>query len=199
MLTAITRDLGLGAYEAWSEADRQAFLLEELQGRRPLVPPDLAASPEVREVLETFRTAAGLPPDALGEYVISMATRPSDVLAVELLQKEARLPRPLRVVPLFETIDDLRNAGTALGDLLDLPWYRERCGERQEVMIGYSDSAKDGGRLAANWELYTAQESLVAACQARGVELTLFHGRGGSVGRAADRRTSPSSRSRPDR
>ncbi len=182
-LTAITRDLGLGAYDAWSEADRQAFLLQELQGRRPLVPADLAASPEVREVLETFRTAAALPPDALGAYVISMATRPSDVLAVELLQKEARLPRPLRVVPLFETIEDLRNAGAALGALLDVPWYRERCAGRQEVMIGYSDSAKDGGRLAANWELYTAQESLVSECRARGVELTLFHGRGGSVGR----------------
>jgi phosphoenolpyruvate carboxylase len=183
VLTAITRDLGLGAYGAWSEADRQAFLLQELQGRRPLVPPDLAASDDVREVLDTFRGLAGLPPAALGAYVISMAARPSDVLAVELLQKEARLPRPLRVVPLFETIDDLRRAGTVLDDLLGLPWYRERAAGRQEVMIGYSDSAKDGGRLAANWELYTAQESLVRVCRERDVELTLFHGRGGSVGR----------------
>ena len=183
VLTAITRDLGLGPYDAWSEADRQAFLLQELQGRRPLVPPDLSASPDVREVLDTFRVAASLPSDALGAYVISMANRPSDVLAVELLQKDAHVPRPLRVVPLFETIEDLRNAATVVGDLLSLPWYRERCGGRQEVMIGYSDSAKDGGRLAANWELYTAQESLVSVCRARGVELTLFHGRGGSVGR----------------
>src|SRR5205085_6026997 len=126
---------------------------------------------------------AALPPDALGAYVISMATRPSDVLAVELLQKEARLPRPLRVVPLFETIEDLRNAGAALGALLDVPWYRERCAGRQEVMIGYSDSAKDGGRLAANWELYTAQEAVARACADAGVEVTMFHGRGGSIGR----------------
>jgi phosphoenolpyruvate carboxylase len=182
-LTTITSELGLGAYEAWSEADRQQFLLQELQGRRPLVPPDLAASNDVREVLETFRTIATLPSDALGAYVISMATRPSDVLAVELLQKEARAARPLRVVPLFETIDDLRGAGRVVGDLLSLPWYRARIAGRQEVMIGYSDSAKDGGRLAANWELYSAQESLVSVCRERGVELTLFHGRGGSVGR----------------
>jgi phosphoenolpyruvate carboxylase len=182
-LTAITRELGLGAYDAWSEADRQEFLLQELQGRRPLVPADLAASKEVREVLETFRTLASLPPEALGAYVISMATRPSDVLAVELLQKEARASHPLRVVPLFETIDDLRNAGRVVGELLSLPWYRARTAGRQEVMIGYSDSAKDGGRLAANWELYTAQESLVSICREHGVELTLFHGRGGSVGR----------------
>lgn len=182
-LTLITRELGLGAYDAWSEADRQAFLVEELQGRRPLIPPDLAATPEVRDVLETFRTAARLPAESLGAYVISMATRPSDVLAVDLLQKEAGASAPLRVVPLFETIDDLQHAGGVLRDLLAIPWYRERCGGRQEVMIGYSDSAKDGSRLAANWELYCAQEDIVGACREHGVELTLFHGRGGSVGR----------------
>jgi phosphoenolpyruvate carboxylase len=182
-LTLITRELGLGAYEAWSEADRQAFLLEELQGRRPLIPHDLAATPEVRDVLDTFRTAARLPPEALGAYVISMATRPSDVLAVDLLQKEAGAATPLRVVPLFETIEDLQHAGGVLRDLLGIPWYRARCAGRQEVMIGYSDSAKDGSRLAANWELYCAQQDIVAACREQGVELTLFHGRGGSVGR----------------
>jgi phosphoenolpyruvate carboxylase len=182
-LTTITRELGLGAYESWSESERQAFLVRELSGRRPLIPSDLKASADVREVLATFETTTRLPPHALGAYIISMATRPSDVLAVELLQKEAGATRPLRVVPLFETIEDLRNAGSVLRDLLSVPWYREHCRGRQEVMIGYSDSAKDGGRLAANWELYTAQEDLVAACREHGVELTLFHGRGGSVGR----------------
>ena len=112
-----------------------------------------------------------------------MALAPSDVLAVELLQKESHLPSPLRVVPLFETMEALAGAGTTLAHLLALPWYRERCGGRQEVMVGYSDSAKDGGRLAASWALYKAQEDLVAASRASGVELTLFHGRGGSVGR----------------
>jgi phosphoenolpyruvate carboxylase len=183
VLTTITRDVGLGAYDDWKEPERQAFLLRELQGRRPLIPSDLAASADVREVLDTFRTAARLPRESLGAYVISMATRPSDVLAVELLQKESGTERPLRVVPLFETIDDLRHAGGILRELLALPWYRRRSGGRQEVMIGYSDSAKDGGRLAANWELYQAQEQVVQACRDSGIEVTLFHGRGGSVGR----------------
>jgi phosphoenolpyruvate carboxylase len=77
----------------------------------------------------------------------------------------------------------LEDAGTIVSDLLSIPWYRQRCGGRQEVMVGYSDSAKDGGRLAASWHLYKAQEAVVAACRDAGVELTLFHGRGGSVGR----------------
>jgi phosphoenolpyruvate carboxylase len=182
-LTAITREMGLGAYADWEEEERQAFLLRELETRRPLIPPDFQADPEVQEVLDTFRVAARLPPETLGAYVISMAMRPSDVLAVELLQKEARIGRPLRVVPLFETVDALRGAAGVLRNLLALPWYRERCGGRQEVMIGYSDSAKDGGRLAANWELYKAQEEIVAVGRERDIELTLFHGRGGSVGR----------------
>ena len=182
-LSAITRHLGLGDYGAWTEDERQRFLLQELESRRPLIPDDLQASSEVREVLDTFATAAAIAPGSLGAYVISMALAPSDVLAVELLQKEAHLPVPLRVVPLFETMEALAGAGTTLARLLAVPWYRARCGGRQEVMVGYSDSAKDGGRLAASWALYKAQEDLVAASRASGVELTLFHGRGGSVGR----------------
>jgi phosphoenolpyruvate carboxylase len=124
-----------------------------------------------------------VPSDSLGAYVISMSHAPSDVLAVELLQKEAGVARPLRVVPLFETIDDLRASQDIVASLLDLPWYRNRIDGRLEVMIGYSDSSKDGGRLAAAWELYQAQERLVALCKAREVHLTLFHGRGGTIGR----------------
>jgi phosphoenolpyruvate carboxylase len=158
-----------------------------------------------------------------------MATRASDVLAVELLQREARLMAlaerqgfgpaargargaeaapppawapsaaaaaraldaeaklPLRVVPLFETLDDLEAAGGVMRRLLALPWYREHLaaahGGCQEVMLGYSDSGKDAGRLAAAWALYKCQEDLVAACAEAGVRLTLFHGRGGTVGR----------------
>lgn len=182
-LSAITRHLGLGDYAAWSEDEKTAFLLRELDSRRPLVPSDLEASQDVAEVLDTFRAAAALPPGSAGAYVVSMAMAPSDVLAVELLQKEARIPHPLRVVPLFETMDALGRAGETLERLLAVPWYRARSGGRQEVMVGYSDSAKDGGRLAASWALYKAQEDLVRVARAAGVELTLFHGRGGSVGR----------------
>jgi len=182
-LSAITTHLGLGNYAEWNEEARERFLLQELESRRPLVPPDLEATPEVREVFETFRIASLLPPESVGAYVISMTMRPSDVLAVELLQKAARVAVPQRVVPLFETMRALEDAGTIVADLLKIPWYRQRCGGRQEVMVGYSDSAKDGGRLAASWQLYKAQEAVVTACRAAGVELTLFHGRGGSVGR----------------
>ncbi len=182
-LAAITSALGLGSYSAWDEARRLAFLLEELSGRRPLVPADLDATPEVRDVLDTFQMIAREPPGSLGAYVITMTRSASDVLAVALLQKEARVPAPLRIVPLFETSRDLENAGGVMEQLLDIPWWRERAGGRQEVMIGYSDSSKDVGRLAAGWALYKAQEAIVAACARQGVAVTLFHGRGGSVGR----------------
>jgi phosphoenolpyruvate carboxylase len=182
-LDTITRALDLGSYEEWSEEDRQQFLMRELGGRRPLVPPHLEASPEVQDVFDTFRMLARLPSGSLGAYIITMASVPSDVLAVELLQREFGVARPLRVVPLVETANDLRQAGSMLRQLLSVPWYRERINGHQEVMIGYSDSAKDVGRFGAAWELYKAQEAIVEACRATGVRLTLFHGRGGSVGR----------------
>jgi phosphoenolpyruvate carboxylase len=182
-LDTLTRYLGLGSYVEWSEAERQAFLLAELASRRPLIPRQMPAEPVVQDVFETFRMAAQQPPGSLGAYVISMAAAASDVLAVELLQKEAGVQPPLRVVPLFETVFDLRRCADILQQLLDLEWYRHHIGGRQEVMIGYSDSAKDAGRLASAWELYRAQERLVDVCSQNGIHLTLFHGRGGTVGR----------------
>ena len=195
-MTTITRDLGLGAYDAWSEPERQAFLLRELQGRRPLIPADLAASADVREVLETFRTAARLPAESLGAYIISMATRPSDVLAVELLQKEAASGAPLRVVPLFETIDDLRHAAGILRELLDAAVVSPPLGRAagsDDRLLGLGEGR---GRLAANWELYQAQEQVVQACRESGIEVTLFHGRGEASAGEEGRRTWPSSPSR---
>jgi phosphoenolpyruvate carboxylase len=182
-LAAVTSALGLGSYAGWDEPARREFLLRELAGRRPLIPADLQATPEVQDVLDTFRMSARTPAGSLGAYVVTMTRCASDVLAVELLQKEARVATPLRVVPLFETSRDLQNAGAVMDGLLALPWYRARIGGRQEVMIGYSDSAKDVGRLTAGWDLYKAQEELVAVCGRHGVRVTLFHGRGGSVGR----------------
>jgi phosphoenolpyruvate carboxylase len=126
---------------------------------------------------------ARLPPGSAGAYVITMASRASDVLAVEFLQMTAGVSSPLRVVPLFETSRDLANAGAIVDALLAIPWYRGRIAGRQEVMIGYSDSAKDVGRLAAGWDLYKAQEAVLSAGRRHGTQITLFHGRGGSVGR----------------
>lgn len=183
VLDAVTQTLGLGSYAGWSEEQRQTFLIRELEGRRPLIPHDLPASANVRDVLETFRVAQQIGPSSLGAYVISMATNPSDVLAVELLQREAQIKSPMRVVPLFETLDDLRGAAKTVDALFSIPWYKNHIAQKQEIMLGYSDSAKDAGRLTAAWELYKAQEQLVEVCRKHGVHLTLFHGRGGTVGR----------------
>ncbi|MCZ6628951.1 MAG: phosphoenolpyruvate carboxylase, partial [SAR324 cluster bacterium] len=182
-LDAVTRHLGLGSYVQWSEKERQAFLIGELQNRRPLIPRDLKAEPEVRDVLDTFAVMAGIPSESLGAYVIAMASAPSDILAVELLQREFGIARPLRVAPLFETSSALQSAGKTIAELLAIPWYLERAGGKQEVMIGYSDSAKQAGRLASAWALYQAQEEVVAACRSKGVRPVLFHGRGGTVSR----------------
>ncbi len=186
-LDAITRHLGLGSYAAWDEAERRAFLNRASQDEGRMIRAALESTAQfpadVRDVIDTFQAAATLPGESLGAYVISMASNVSDVLAVELLQLASGIRPRLRVVPLFETLTDLGRAGACIRDLLGIDSYRERAGGRQEVMIGYSDSAKDGGRLAAAWALYTAQEDIVAACKARGVHLTLFHGRGGTVDR----------------
>jgi phosphoenolpyruvate carboxylase len=182
-LSAITSALGMGCYGEWSEPTRLEFLGRELTGRRPLIPPGLETTPEVRDVLDTFTMIGRLPPGSLNAYVITMTRAASDVLAVELLQKEARVAAPLRTVPLFETARDLQGAEHILGTLFELPWYRSRIEGRQEVMLGYSDSAKDVGRLTAGWELYKAQEAIVAMGGRHDVRVTLFHGRGGSVGR----------------
>ncbi|WP_122571947.1 phosphoenolpyruvate carboxylase, partial [Pseudomonas viridiflava] len=129
---------------------------------------------DTAEVLATCREVAAAPAASLGSYVISMAGAASDVLAVQLLLKESGLQRPMRVVPLFETLADLDNAGPVIETLLGLPGYRSRLHGPQEVMIGYSDSAKDAGTTAAAWAQYRAQEKLVQICRDQQVELLLF-------------------------
>ncbi len=180
-LDAITRHRGLGSYLEWDEARRQSFLTEALRQQQPLVPSGFEADDSVREVLNTFDMAGQMNPESLSAFVVSMAKSPSDVLAVEALQAHSK--NRLRAVPLFERIDDLGGAAETLRALLAISAYRARIDGRQEVMIGYSDSAKDGGRLASNWALYRAQESIVEVCRDAHVELTLFHGRGGSISR----------------
>lgn len=182
-MSEITDYLGLGRYADWDEEQRLSFLQRELDSRRPLLPGDYKPSADTAEVLATCREVAAAPAASLGSYVISMAGAASDVLAVQLLLKEAGLRRPMRVVPLFETLADLDHAGPVIDRLLQLPGYRARLHGPQEVMIGYSDSAKDAGTTAAAWAQYRAQEELVRLCREHQVELLLFHGRGGTVGR----------------
>lgn len=183
VMDAITKHLEIGSYKEWSEEQRQEWLLSELSGKRPLFGPDLPKTDEIADVLDTFHVIAELPSDCFGAYIISMATAPSDVLAVELLQRECHVSKPLRVVPLFEKLADLEAAPAAVARLFSIDWYKNRINGKQEVMIGYSDSGKDAGRLSAAWALYKAQEELVKVAKEFGVKLTMFHGRGGTVGR----------------
>ena len=189
-ISAITEYLGLGNFDTWTEQARQNFLLQELQSKRPLLPKhlnepkqSLIEHPDVQEVFATMRTLAAQPPESLGAYIISMAEYPSDVLAVLLLQKEAGIQQALRVVPLFETLKDLDSAAETMNTLFNMHWYKQHIQGKHEVMIGYSDSAKDAGFMSANWAQYRAQEELTAVAKKHALQLTLFHGRGGSISR----------------
>ena len=183
VFSELTRYLGLGDYAQWSEADKQAFLLRELGSKRPLFPAQWDASDDVKEVLDTCKVIAKHSKHGFGIYIISMASEPSDVMAVQLLLQESGVDWPMPVAPLFETLDDLNNSPDVMRKLLSIDWYRGYVKGRQFVMIGYSDSAKDAGALAAGWAQYQSQEALVAIAEEFDVSLTLFHGRGGTIGR----------------
>jgi phosphoenolpyruvate carboxylase len=183
-------------YQVQPAEQRVAILAREMEQRRPLIPTVLPFEGATREVIETFRLAAAaldaLCPEAIHTYVISMAMEPAHILEVLLLAREAGLLRleegrsRLDVVPLFETLEALRGAPRILEALLALPAYRrhlELRGNLQEVMIGYSDSAKESGALQSVWALDRAQRELMAVAAGHGIALQFFHGRGGSVGR----------------
>ncbi|MBV8337624.1 MAG: phosphoenolpyruvate carboxylase, partial [Alphaproteobacteria bacterium] len=183
-------------YADLSEAERIGLLVAELGTARPLSSAFLSYSAETASELAILRATADAHrlygPAAVPHYVISHTTGVSDILEAAVLLKEAGLLRPrdgaldLDIVPLFETIEDLRHCGKVMDALLDLPEYRRLLDSRgnvQEVMLGYSDSNKDGGFLTSGWELYKAEIALVAVFRRHDVGLRLFHGRGGSVGR----------------
>jgi len=183
-------------YAALDEDARVALLAGELTMRRPLIRPDAELSETARGEVDVLLAAAErialLGPRTIPNYVISMCESVSDVLEVAVLLKEVGLldpdgpTCPVGISPLFETIDDLKNAGATLTAMLGQPLYRSLLasrGDMQEVMLGYSDSNKDGGYLAANWALYRAELALVDVARAEGIRLRLFHGRGGTVGR----------------
>lgn len=150
----------------------------------------MGLDPDVRKTLMVYQVISGLDPESLGAYVISQANTASDVLAVMLLQKNygmtAKNGKVMRVVPLFETLNDLENSPEQLETLFRVTSYIGSINGKQEVMVGYSDSAKDAGRLAACWAQYTAQEAMAKIADKHGIELTFFHGKGGTVGRGGN-------------
>ena len=188
-------------YTGLSEAQKLEVLEAELTNPRPLVSdhdalPDAAA--EMMEVFEVIRAIRAVDPDAVGSYIVSMTHTVSDLLEPMLLAKEAGLGRvadgafrcPLDMVPLFETIDDLDAADDRMETLFTHPVYAAHLEGRdgfQEIMLGYSDSNKDGGYWMANWALHKAINDLGIICDEYDVDLRLFHGRGGTVGRGGGR------------
>lgn len=182
-LSDISEALGLGRYDSWEEQKRRDWLVEELANPRPLIPLSWQPSADTQEVLEACATAVEQPREALACYIISMARDVSDVLAVRLLLKAAGGGERIPIAPLFETLDDLDRAPRVMQELYAIEAKRECLPELQIVMIGYSDSAKDAGILAAGWAQYRAQEALLNVSQDAGVKLQLFHGRGGTIGR----------------
>jgi phosphoenolpyruvate carboxylase len=189
-------------YPSLAESQRVEVLVAELSTRRPLIRADAELSELARKELDIIAAAAeavrALGAEAVPTYIISMCQSVSDMLEAALLLKEAGLLdlsgaltgqeiyAPVGVVPLFETIDDLQRGAGILQAALDVPIYRAMVagrGDSQEIMLGYSDSNKDGGYLAANWALYRAELDLVEAARAMGIRLRLFHGRGGTIGR----------------
>ncbi|MEV6390955.1 phosphoenolpyruvate carboxylase [Nocardia xishanensis] len=191
-------------YPSLPESERVELLAAELRTRRPLLGPHARLSDLAAGELAIVRAAAGVVDtfgvEAVPNYIISMCTSVSDMLEAALLLKEGGLLDPgepdgpphcsVNIVPLFETIEDLRGGADTLAAALEVPMYRELVsakGMRQEVMLGYSDSNKDGGYLAANWALYRAELDLVDVARKAGIRLRLFHGRGGTVGRGGGR------------
>ena len=181
-------------YEALPESERVALLARELATPRPLYSPHLDYAARTADELAILTAAAEMHRKfgavAVPNYVISKCQSVSDLLEVGVLLKEVGLVRggalAVNIVPLFETIDDLAGCGAIMRAAFAIPLYRGWLRGRndwQEVMLGYSDSNKDGGYLAANWALYRAEMRLVDAFREHGVKLRLFHGRGGTVGR----------------
>ena len=170
-------------YYKWNENKKINFLAKQLKRKKNLFTNFKFKNKENNEVWSTFKTISEQPHECLGAYVISMTSSVSDIISVSFLQKEAKIENKLRVVPLFETLDDLINSKAIMHLLFQQSWYRKLIKNKQEVMIGYSDSSKDAGKICASWHQYKAQEDIVKLAKKYKIEVTFFHGRGGSAGR----------------
>jgi phosphoenolpyruvate carboxylase len=169
-------------YYSWSEQEKIGFLSKKIREKN-FIKSFKFKDKENLEVWSTFKALSSQPKECLGAYIISMTSSASDILSVMLLQKEANIKHKLRVVPLFETLDDLINGSKIMSSLFKLKWYRNMINHEQEIMIGYSDSSKDAGKLCASWHQYKLQEEILALSKKFKIKLSFFHGRGGSAGR----------------
>ena len=170
-------------YLRFSENEKIKFLKSKLNSSKNVINKFQFKNKENKEVWDTFNVLSQEPDECLGAYVISMTSSASDILSVSFLQKEAKIKNKLRVVPLFETLEDLINAKPIMENLFSQKWYRKLTNHKQEVMIGYSDSSKDAGKMCASWHQYKAQEEIVKLAKKYKIEIVFFHGRGGSAGR----------------
>ncbi len=169
-------------YNSWSEIKKIKYLSDKIRGKNS-INKFIFKNKENKEVWSTFKALSSQPKECLGAYVISMTSSASDILSVMYLQKEANIKSKLRVVPLFETLDDLINGKKIMEKLFSLKWYRKYILNKQEIMIGYSDSSKDAGKLSASWHQYKLQEEIIKLAKKYKINVTFFHGRGGSAGR----------------
>ncbi|MDC2969932.1 phosphoenolpyruvate carboxylase [Candidatus Pelagibacter sp.] len=167
----------------FDEKQKITFFKKLILNKNKFIKDSILKNKENKEVWSTFKTLSNEPPECLGAYVISMTNSASDILAVNFLQKEAKIKDKLRVVPLFETLEDLINAKSIMETLFSQKWYRNLIKNKQEVMIGYSDSSKDAGKLCASWHQYKAQEEIIKLAKKYKIKVIFFHGRGGSPGR----------------
>ena len=170
-------------FSSLSEVEKIKLLNQTIKQKKLFVDKLKINNKENKEVWNTFKEISKIPDECLGAYVISMTSSASDILSVYFLQMQAKIKNLIRVVPLFETLDDLKNANGVMANLFKLPWYRKMINSKQEVMIGYSDSSKDAGKLSASWHQYKLQEELRNLAKKYNIDLVFFHGRGGSPGR----------------
>ena len=170
-------------FSSLTEIEKIKLLNKSMKEKKLFVDKIKIKNKENKEVWNTFKQIAKTPIECLGAYVISMTSKASDILSVYFLQQQANMQILIRVVPLFETLDDLKNANSVMTNLFKLLWYRKMINSKQEVMIGYSDSSKDAGKLSASWHQYKLQEELRSLAKKYNIDLVFFHGRGGSPGR----------------
>ncbi|MBI1258850.1 MAG: phosphoenolpyruvate carboxylase [Chloroflexi bacterium] len=177
-------------YADLSEADKQALLTREITNPRPFFPIEPSFSETTNRIIATWRVIAQAHRQygatVIDSVIASMSTAPSDTLTMLLFAREVGVQDDVDLVPLFETIEDLRASAEVMEVLFNNPEYARHLqirGMRQQIMLGYSDSNKDGGFFSSNWNLYAAQQALAAVCVKHGIKLELFHGRGGSIGR----------------